>query len=196
MTEPPLTLPADAGRPDRRLATGGGARGAPPDPRSVGAPAPGRHAPDDHLPGQHYVVRLTADDGYTAQRSYSVASAPSDPLVELCVERLHNGEVSTFLADVVRPATSSRCAARSAAGSSGTGSRRRWASVGAPVPCRSWPWPGTPRTVGSTEQLKLAVSGRTLPELPYADELSCGRRHRRPDPHAARRPAGRAADRR
>ncbi len=54
-----------------------------------------------HLPGQHYVVRLTADDGYTASRSYSVASAPSDPLVELCVERLDDGEVSTYLADVV-----------------------------------------------------------------------------------------------
>ena len=35
-----------------------------------------------HLAGQHYVVRLTAEDGYTAQRSYSVASAPGDPLVE------------------------------------------------------------------------------------------------------------------
>src|SRR5664279_3199760 len=56
----------------------------------------------DHLPGQHYVVRLTADDGYTASRSYSVASAPSDPLVELWVERLDDGEVSTFLADVVQ----------------------------------------------------------------------------------------------
>ena len=41
-----------------------------------------------HMAGQHYVVRLTADDGYTAQRSYSVSSAPSDPLVELFVERL------------------------------------------------------------------------------------------------------------
>ena len=50
----------------------------------------------DHLPGQHYVVRLTAEDGYTAQRSYSVASAPGDPLVELFVERLDDGEVSTF----------------------------------------------------------------------------------------------------
>src|SRR5664279_6101768 len=57
----------------------------------------------DHLPGQHYVVRLTADDGYTASRSYSVASAPSDPLVELWIERLDDGEVSTFLADVVQP---------------------------------------------------------------------------------------------
>lgn len=56
----------------------------------------------EHLPGQHYVVRLTADDGYTAQRSYSVASPPSDPLVELFVERLEDGEVSTYLADVVQ----------------------------------------------------------------------------------------------
>ena len=55
----------------------------------------------EHLPGQHYVVRLRADDGYTAQRSYSIASAPSDDLVELCVERLPEGEVSVFLSDVV-----------------------------------------------------------------------------------------------
>ena len=45
----------------------------------------------DHLPGQHYVVRLTAEDGYTAQRSYSVASPPGDPLVELFVERFDDG---------------------------------------------------------------------------------------------------------
>ena len=55
----------------------------------------------EHMPGQHYVVRLTAEDGYTAQRSYSVASAPGDLLVELFVERLDDGEVSTHLADVV-----------------------------------------------------------------------------------------------
>jgi ferredoxin-NADP reductase len=55
----------------------------------------------DHLPGQHYVVRLTAPDGYVAQRSYSVVSAPNDPLVELFVERLDQGEVSSFLADGV-----------------------------------------------------------------------------------------------
>ena len=53
----------------------------------------------DHLPGQHYVVRLTADDGYTASRSYSLSSAPADPLVELYVERLPDGEVSGYLAD-------------------------------------------------------------------------------------------------
>ena len=57
----------------------------------------------DHLPGQHYVFRLTAEDGYTASRSYSVASAPGDPLLEFYVERLDDGEVSTYLADVVEP---------------------------------------------------------------------------------------------
>lgn len=54
-----------------------------------------------HRPGQHYLLRLRAPDGYTAQRSYSVASDDADPLVELLVERLPDGEVSSFLSDVV-----------------------------------------------------------------------------------------------
>ena len=54
-----------------------------------------------HRPGQHYLVRLRAPDGYTAQRSYSLASDPDDPLLELLVERLPDGEVSEFLADVL-----------------------------------------------------------------------------------------------
>jgi ferredoxin-NADP reductase len=58
--------------------------------------------PVEHLAGQHYVVRLTAPDGYTASRSYSVASAPDGSAeIELTVERLPEGEVSTFLHDVV-----------------------------------------------------------------------------------------------
>jgi ferredoxin-NADP reductase len=58
--------------------------------------------PERHLAGQHYVVRLTAPDGYTASRSYSVASAPDDSNeFDLTVERLDDGEVSTFLHDVV-----------------------------------------------------------------------------------------------
>src|SRR6476619_7664852 len=57
----------------------------------------------DHLPGQHYVFRLTAEGGYTASRSYSVASSPADQLLEFYVERLDDGEVSTYLADVVEP---------------------------------------------------------------------------------------------
>ena len=60
--------------------------------------------PSLHRAGQHYVVRLTAPDGYTASRSYSVASAPDgSPEFELTVERLEGGEVSTFLHDVVEP---------------------------------------------------------------------------------------------
>ena len=55
-----------------------------------------------HRAGQHYVVRLTAPDGYTASRSYSVASAPDGTAeIELTVERLEDGEVSMFLHDVV-----------------------------------------------------------------------------------------------
>ena len=55
-----------------------------------------------HLPGQHYDVRLTAPDGYTAQRSYSVASSPlEEGVVELTVDRLDDGEVSTYFHDVL-----------------------------------------------------------------------------------------------
>jgi ferredoxin-NADP reductase len=50
-----------------------------------------------HLPGQHVDIRLTAEDGYQAQRSYSIASAPEDELLILTVERVENGEVSPYL---------------------------------------------------------------------------------------------------
>jgi ferredoxin-NADP reductase len=57
-----------------------------------------------HLPGQHYVVRLTAEDGYTASRSYSVGSPPEDAgVIELTVDRLPDGEVSPYLHDELRP---------------------------------------------------------------------------------------------
>lgn len=52
-----------------------------------------------HLPGQHLVVRLTAADGYAAQRSYSIASAADGRRVDLIVERLESGEVSPYLTD-------------------------------------------------------------------------------------------------
>ena len=55
-----------------------------------------------HLPGQHYDVRLTAPDGYQAQRSYSVASSPLDKgSVELTIDCLADGEVSPYFHDVV-----------------------------------------------------------------------------------------------
>ncbi|MGH3015802.1 MAG: FAD-binding oxidoreductase, partial [Gaiellaceae bacterium] len=49
-----------------------------------------------HRAGQHVDVRLTAEDGYQAQRSYSIASAPEDDRLALTVERLEDGEVSPF----------------------------------------------------------------------------------------------------
>ncbi|MGH6657411.1 MAG: ferredoxin reductase [Actinocrinis sp.] len=52
-----------------------------------------------HLPGQHVDVRLTAEDGYSTQRSYSIASAQDGDRVELTVQRVVDGEVSPYLAD-------------------------------------------------------------------------------------------------
>ena len=52
-----------------------------------------------HRAGQHVDVRLTAEDGYQAQRSYSIASAPNGTLVELTVELVDDGEVSPYLTD-------------------------------------------------------------------------------------------------
>lgn len=55
-----------------------------------------------HLPGQHYDVRLTAPDGYRAQRSYSIASSPLDEgEIELTIDLLEDGEVSPYFHEVV-----------------------------------------------------------------------------------------------
>src|ERR1700739_1589924 len=54
-----------------------------------------------HQAGQHLEVRLTADDGYQAEREYSIASAPGEPLA-ITVERLEGGEVSPYLTEELR----------------------------------------------------------------------------------------------
>ena len=54
-----------------------------------------------HRPGQHVDVRLVAEDGYQAQRSYSIASPPEVAEVELTIERIEDGEVSPYLCDVL-----------------------------------------------------------------------------------------------
>jgi ferredoxin-NADP reductase len=56
-----------------------------------------------HLAGQHVDVRLTAEDGYQAQRSYSIATAPEDERLQLTIEQLEDGEVSPYLANELRP---------------------------------------------------------------------------------------------
>jgi ferredoxin-NADP reductase len=125
----------------------------------------------DHMPGQHYVVRLTAEDGYTAQRSYSVASSPGDPLVELFVERLDDGEVSTHLADVVEPGD--ELEVRGPIGGWFVWDRETPALLVAGgtgvVPFVAML--RRARDLGRTDLLRIAVSSRTLAELPYADEL-------------------------
>jgi ferredoxin-NADP reductase len=55
-----------------------------------------------HTAGQHIDIRLTAPDGYAAQRSYSIASAPGSPLIELLIERLDEGEVSPYFHEVAQ----------------------------------------------------------------------------------------------
>ena len=57
---------------------------------------------EGHLPGQHIDVRLTAEDGYQAQRSYSVSSAPARGSLELTVEDITDGEVSPYLSEELR----------------------------------------------------------------------------------------------
>jgi ferredoxin-NADP reductase len=124
-----------------------------------------------HLPGQHYTIRLTAEDGYVAQRSYSIASPASDPLLEFYIERLEDGEVSTFLSDVVQPGDELDIrgpiggwfvwdADKPALGLGG--------GSGA-VPLVSMLRHAA--HVGQEGRLQLAVSARTRADLPYADEL-------------------------
>jgi ferredoxin-NADP reductase len=125
----------------------------------------------DHLPGQHYVLRLRAPDDYTAQRSYSVASDPADPLLELMVECLPDGEVSGHLHDEARVndlfelrgpiggwfTWTGEVPAICVAGGSGVVpivSMLRYA-----------------RRLGLQDRLRVVAVARTLADLPYADEL-------------------------
>lgn len=126
-----------------------------------------------HRSGQHVDVRLTADDGYQAQRSYSIASAPEDDYVVLTVERLENGEVSPFLVDELR--TGDQLELRGPIGGYFVWEE----SVGGPlllvaggsglVPFRSML--RHHRAVRSTVPVRLLCSARSLPLLVYRDEL-------------------------
>jgi ferredoxin-NADP reductase len=125
----------------------------------------------NHLPGQHYVVRLTAEDGYTASRSYSVASAPSDPLIELCIERLDDGEVSGYLYDVVE--VGDEIEVRGPIGGwfvwDATSPAAGIAGGSGVVPLVAMARHAV--ELGRANLLGLAVSGRSRVELPYLDEL-------------------------
>ncbi|MRK02984.1 oxidoreductase [Aeromicrobium sp. S22] len=124
-----------------------------------------------HVPGQHYVVRLRAPDGYTAQRSYSIASDPDDRLVELMVECLPRGEVSSFLHEVVEVGDVLEV----------RGPIGRWFVWGGTTPalCVAGGSGVVPfvsmlryaRRTGTEPLLRIAASAQTRERLPYADEL-------------------------
>lgn len=127
-----------------------------------------------HRAGQHVDVRLTAEDGYQAERSYSIASAPEDRHLQLTVERLDDGEVSPYLVDELRP--EDELELRGPIGGYFVWER----SFGGPlllvaggsgvVPCRSMlrHWAAGEHTTVP----RLVYSSRTLPDVIYQDELT------------------------
>jgi ferredoxin-NADP reductase len=125
----------------------------------------------DHLPGQHYVVRLRAEDGYTAQRSYSLSSPPSDPLIEMYVERLEDGEVSGYLADEVVVGDELEVRGPIGGWFVWDGSSPAVGIGGGTGVAPLIAMLRHARDVGRTDLLHLVAASRTMSELPYADEL-------------------------
>ena len=126
-----------------------------------------------HVAGQHLDVRLTAEDGYQAQRSYSIASAPEDGYLVLTVERLEDGEVSPYLVDELRPGDELELRGP-------VGGYFVWEdSLGGPlllvaggsgiVPFRSML--RHHEAVKSVVPLRLLYSARSLDDVIYSDEL-------------------------
>jgi ferredoxin-NADP reductase len=127
-----------------------------------------------HRAGQHVDVRLTAEDGYQAQRSYSIASAPEDEHLVLTVERLDDGEVSPYLTETLRPGDELELRGP-------VGGYFVWEeSLGGPlllvgggsgvVPLRAML--RYHRAVGSDLPARLLYSARTQADLIYQRELS------------------------
>jgi ferredoxin-NADP reductase len=132
----------------------------------------GLERPTAYLAGQHFVVRLRAPDGYTAQRSYSVASPPDgSALIELTVERLPEGEVSTFLHDEV--VVGDRLEVRGPIGGYFTwdGASRALLVGGGIGLVPLWAMLRQARATGQSERVRLVASVRTPEDLPYADAL-------------------------
>jgi ferredoxin-NADP reductase len=132
-----------------------------------------------HRAGQHVDVRLTAEDGYQAQRSYSIASAPEDGQLVLTVERLDDGEVSGYLTDELRPGDELELRGP-------IGGYFVWeASLGGPlllvaggsgiVPLRAML--RHHQAAGSDVPVRLLYSARTIDDVIYRDELATAASH-------------------
>ncbi|WP_329260360.1 ferredoxin reductase [Actinoallomurus sp. NBC_01490] len=150
--------------------------------------------PRRHLAGQHYVVRLTAPDGYRAQRSYSVASAPDDRAIELTVELLPGGEVSGFLHEIVE--VGDELEVRGPIGGffawDGESPILGVAGGSGVVPLMSMLRHS--RAQGHPDLVRLVVSVRTPADLYYAGEITGPETtivHTRQAPAGSHRPAGR-----
>ncbi len=127
-----------------------------------------------HRPGEHVDVRLTADDGYQAERSYSIASAPEDGHLVLTVERLDEGEVSPYLTQELRSGDQLELRGP-------IGGYFVWEeTLGGPlllvgggsgvVPLRAMLRHYL--AVGSTVPVRLLYSSRSLADVVYLDELT------------------------
>jgi len=127
-----------------------------------------------HRAGQHVDVRLTAEDGYQAQRSYSIASAPEDPSLVLTVERLDDGEVSPYLTEELRPGD--QLELRGPIGGYFLWEER----LGGPLVLVAGGSGVVPlrailrhhRAIGSAVPIRLLYSARSLGEVIYRDELA------------------------
>jgi ferredoxin-NADP reductase len=128
-----------------------------------------------HQAGQHLDIRLTADDGYRAERSYSIASAPGEP-VAITVERLDDGEVSPYLTQDVQPGD--EIEVRGPIGGyfiwdppvSGAGPLLLAAGGSGVVPLRAIL--RHRRLVGSSVPVRLLYSVRSQADVIYRSELS------------------------
>jgi ferredoxin-NADP reductase len=134
------------------------------------------HVPDwpGHVAGQHVDVRLTAEDGYEAQRSYSIASPPEEPRLALTIERIEAGEVSPYLVEDLRPGD--QLELRGPIGGYFT-----WqVADGGPLVLIAGGSGLVPLmamlrhrdAAGAEIPVDLLVSARTLPSVLYRDELS------------------------
>jgi ferredoxin-NADP reductase len=127
-----------------------------------------------HLAGQHVDVRLTAEDGYQAERSYSIGSPPDDPQVSLTIERIEDGEVSPYLTDELR--TGDQLELRGPIGGYFTwdtgdgGSLLLLAGGSGLVPLMAMLRHRAAAT--STVEATLLVSARAWDDVLYRDELS------------------------
>jgi ferredoxin-NADP reductase len=147
-----------------------------------------------HRAGQHVDVRLTAEDGYQAQRSYSIASAPGGTRIELTVERLDDGEVSTYLHDVVVPGDELEVRGPIGGWFVWDADRPVLLVGGGSGVVPLMAMLRLARQLGRTDLVRLVVSVRSPDDLYYADEIDGAETsvvYTRAAPPGAARPAGR-----